>query len=1001
MDPIATQPPLHSSMHNAHTSFGIYTENQFPHPHKLQAWCPTADLLALVSLENDLEMYRLSWEKHWSIRVKEPPKKTGGVSRISSGSEADVVSLAWRPDGKMIAVGLDSGHINIYDYMDGSLAHTIASVALENSPLASIQCLKWTEVYLGPSSAPAFFGIRQSPNTLLDAMPLLSPIPESSTAQEMSARMMFARHRRGAARGGFGGMASRTVAGSALGLSKAEDVTVLDEESSPIMNALFSSDSHGRFRLRLFGGFDMESISLSEMLQMFAPHQFQTVDIIAADIQADLSELAIIALGTTSDAKSTGGQLLQITVGSELLRRHAREIRAIGVRTRPIQHLLAYMDECLEVMKKDYGKLCQLSEHCMESVQECLKNNGDSNDPTAEFSHLLLTGRPSVSMDQYLQQELGHHGVKRWDKSGKAAYENLRKVAFECLLPACERLVVHMTDILAYSRWRERYGTLDLDERKVYSCIRLAGEFIGMIERLFQALKFEIKQFNEFENWIEQVVERLQPTTRGVDEQADEGPKKFPPVDTVSVAGYLRSGMGKGLATFFKESEATVIGDSRRAPPASGDAVPSYPIVYPFAQDLRDLTVPERELSRATYGLGLVGASDPTMAKNQDQDSTMTVEGHLMQLTHQCHLIFEGPSLAVARSFKVLHSLDLASLDSAPSTSNILAQDAIKIALRYCYQAVEPWLYVAFYLPSSRATKEPYLCVLRSRKSEQLSPEAPQLSEHDTSLSTPHETSGSGRKRKSSDDSIDSRKEPRTGAPLFSPGPVSKKLSALSLVSSPRIGSNTMDGTARDEMAIAPHTEAILFSLRVDGLPSSLASGVEVSQEPDSKWVDIRDIVFRDHNNLALLLSSKDTDPEHRLMVQQYLALMPLEPHKYIPDVAPLNRTTSASLLDRLTSVILPDRLTSTARDPSSKIPAHLPINMSRNVTHSSMMDTSPFSAPSSMHGVPDDSSDKTTNTLVGPCRIACNERGKSRVLSIHGASQRVQGAGRITIFDL
>ncbi|KAF9380612.1 Anaphase-promoting complex subunit 4 [Podila verticillata] len=602
MDPIATQPPLHSSMHNAHTSFGIYTENQFPHPHKLQAWCPTADLLALVSLENDLEMYRLSWEKHWSIRVKEPPKKTGGVSRISSGSEADVVSLAWRPDGKMIAVGLDSGHINIYDYMDGSLAHTIASVALENSPLASIQCLKWTEVYLGPSSAPAFFGIRQSPNTLLDAMPLLSPIPESSTAQEMSARMI-----------------------------KAEDVTVLDEESSPIMNALFSSDSHGRFRLRLFGGFDMESISLSEMLQMFAPHQFQTVDIIAADIQADLSELAIIALGTTSDAKSTGGQLLQITVGSELLRRHAREIRAIGVRTRPIQHLLAYMDECLEVMKKDYGKLCQLSEHCMESVQECLKNNGDSNDPTAEFSHLLLTGRPSVSMDQYLQQELGHHGVKRWDKSGKAAYENLRKVAFECLLPACERLVVHMTDILAYSRWRERYGTLDLDERKVYSCIRLAGEFIGMIERLFQALKVEIKQFNEFENWIEQ-------------------------------------------------------GDSRRAPPASGDAVPSYPIVYPFAQDLRDLTVPERELSRATYGLGLVGASDPTMAKNQDQDSTMTVEGHLMKLTHQCHLIFEGPSLAVARSFKVLHSLDLASLDSAPSTSNILAQDAIKIALRYCYQ---------------------------------------------------------------------------------------------------------------------------------------------------------------------------------------------------------------------------------------------------------------------------------------------------------------------------
>lgn len=181
-------------------------------------------------------------------------------------------------------------------------------------------------------------------------------------------------------------------------------------------------------------------------------------------------------------------------------------------------------------------------------------------------------------------------------------------------------------------------------------------------------------------------MERLQPTTRGTDDQADEGPRKFPPVDTVSVAGYLRSGMGKGLAIFFKESETAVGEHSLRASSASGDTVPSYPIVYPFAQDLRELTCPERELSRVTYGLGLVGTSDPTMAKNQDQEWTMTVEGHLMQLTRQCHLIFEGPSLAVARSFNAMHSLDLATLDSAPSTSNILAQDTIKVALRYCYQ---------------------------------------------------------------------------------------------------------------------------------------------------------------------------------------------------------------------------------------------------------------------------------------------------------------------------
>ncbi|KAG0040604.1 Anaphase-promoting complex subunit 4 [Podila clonocystis] len=800
----------------------------------------------MVSLENDLEMYRLSWEKHWSIRVKAHPKP-GGASRLSAG--------------KMIAVGLGSGHINIYDYMDGSLAHTIAPVALENNPMASIQCLKWTEVYLGPSPPPAFFGIRQSPKTLLDAMPLLSPIPESSTQQEMSARMMFAKHRRGAAaRGGFGG-AART-AGTVHGLSKPEDVTVLDEESSPIMNALFSSDSHGRFRLRLFGGFDMKSISLKDMLQEFAPHQFQTIDILAADIQADLSELAIVALGSTSEEKSTEGQLLQITVDSGLLRGHAREIRAMGVRTRPVQHLLTYMDECLEVMRKDYGKLSQLAENSAESLKDCLKTNGESKDPSAEFSQLLLTGRPSVSMDQYLQQELGHHGVKRWDKSGKAAYENMRKVAFECLLPACERLVVHMTDILAYSRWRERYGPLDLDESNVYSCIRLAGDFIGMIERLFQALKVEIKQFHEFENWLEQ-------------------------------------------------------------------------------------------------------------------------EGHLMQLTRQCHLVFEGPTLALAQSFKVQHLLNLTPLDPVPLSSNAQAQDTIKVSLRYCYQDLEPWLYVALYLPSSRANKEPHLCVLRSRKSEQPSPETPHSSEQNRILLNPFET-GSGRKRKSSDESVDSRKEPRTGASLFSPRTVSKEFSTLSLASTSCMGLNTTDAT-RVEMNLARYTEALLFSLRPDGLPPSEGHEVEGYQEPP-KWVDIRDIVFRDHDSLALLLSSSDAD-QHEYMDQQYLVLMPLEPHKYTPDV--VSDATGATLLDRLTVTNL-----------SSEILA-LPIRMSRNVTQPSMMDTSFVSLSSTSHGIPDDTLGCRANTLVGPCRIACNERGKSQVLSIHGPQPGAQGAGRITIFDL
>jgi hypothetical protein len=69
---------------------------------------------------------------------------------------------------------------------------------------------------------------------------------------------------------------------------------------------------------------------------------------------------------------------------------------------------------------------------------------------------LLMTGRPSPSIDQYLQSELGRQGLKSWVSTSKAAYTNIHKVTFECLLPGCERLLIHLSDILGCSRWYDK-----------------------------------------------------------------------------------------------------------------------------------------------------------------------------------------------------------------------------------------------------------------------------------------------------------------------------------------------------------------------------------------------------------------------------------------------------------------------------------------------------------------------------------------------------------------
>ncbi|KAG0206766.1 hypothetical protein BGX28_001839 [Mortierella sp. GBA30] len=392
--------------------------------------------------------------------------------------------------------------------------------------------------------------------------------------------------------------------------------------------------------------------------------------------------------------------------------------------------------------------------------------------PTHEFVQMLMTGHPSPSLDQYLQHELSHHGLKRWEKSARAAYANMQRVAFECLMPACERLLIHLSDILGCSRWVERYGPLRLQEQSVYNCIKLVGDFMGVVERLLLALKVELRQFGEFENWMEQVIEMLQPTLRGADDQGDDGPKIFPPVDVLAVSDYLKSGLSnEGLQEYFQEPNEPSTPGSDLENADSGhkrthhysmesldqsilrryQAAPSYPIVYSFSEELGTIpfdsgsaldtsTTKEGEQGQkrtnpfagpaikaalAGRGFGLLpskksapsamfsrsGSSNPqplrdhqngeVKAAGQQNSSSdevrqpsLTMEKHLELINTYCQSIFEGPAAAVAKSMKVVNTIDLLAFAETPLGVKELnamrsKQDDIfkhlKFADRYCY----------------------------------------------------------------------------------------------------------------------------------------------------------------------------------------------------------------------------------------------------------------------------------------------------------------------------
>lgn len=85
-------------------------------------WSPKMDLLALVTKEGEVWLNRLSWKRVWSI----------------SATEGRAMCIAWRPDGKLIAVGFENGNIKLFDIENAECIHT-------STVNRKILCMDWAK----------------------------------------------------------------------------------------------------------------------------------------------------------------------------------------------------------------------------------------------------------------------------------------------------------------------------------------------------------------------------------------------------------------------------------------------------------------------------------------------------------------------------------------------------------------------------------------------------------------------------------------------------------------------------------------------------------------------------------------------------------------------------------------------------------------------------------------------------------------------------------------
>ncbi|KAI8910575.1 anaphase-promoting complex, cyclosome, subunit 4-domain-containing protein [Powellomyces hirtus] len=422
--------------------FSKWTEQAFQNSIKLLRWCPNKDLLAVLHDSSDVEVFRLpSWTV---VCTLSDPRATASISAIS-----------WKPDGKSLATGYSDGTVKVFDVETGTQQCVLQGGSAE---LACLEWMKWGTV--APEhqrNISLFAGFDESH---LGALPKL----DSLSADE------HALH------------AGRTLVG----------------ESESDLDVLLMPDVDGNVNLSIAGRLPAGSVSLQDPYQAVAPPRF-----LQTWLAPDLSSFSTVLARTTTTENRTIEEISLIDFATQLSGIHRAPLQALAAHLAHVDILLDYVGTALNALDKEWRGVQELAQTERAAFKVIMDEHAVQSDLGGELLHLLLVGTPGMILEPYLVQRLNNNnGLKTWHKAFEAGMQNVRRLACLHILPAMERLILHLDGLKGLGKWSQGHGSIEVNLEEVQTIAKTIRMLAMYVENLQSEALCTSKSFVELVKWL-------------------------------------------------------------------------------------------------------------------------------------------------------------------------------------------------------------------------------------------------------------------------------------------------------------------------------------------------------------------------------------------------------------------------------------------------------------------------------------------------------------------
>ncbi|KAJ6054781.1 uncharacterized protein N7446_001502 [Penicillium canescens] len=486
------------------------------------AYCPTMDLIALATEDEELRVFRLNGQRVFGGSF-------GGDPYLGEDEEdGEIRGMAWKGNGRLLAVACGDGSLRIISSYSGKTVHHYrtyqhqhageeAADSTEQKSLPKATCLGWGVNFTDSKAAQRHLHESAGHISVDD---LLAPgIHPSKAAAVLKADLPRE-------------LALLDVESSLPKLSTLPATGGEDDvfSSRASLDAIFHSardtnDSvdvlsvgfdDGSVHLRIFDCFEIGSFPVGR-----TPGVAGSCPVLRHASHPLSSTHALLASAVDGDGETRTLEL--VTLDLRFITKSGRYLSLLASKTTQLQNLLRYVGQVQRQIELEWKNAQELPARFLRSVNEDLQEKCQCDFITAIY-HLVVTGHCYGPMKEFLVDIVGERGHKRWEKAVGGGYENIRRLTHECLLPALERSQVLLSRLVGLSKFHKLSDVLGLDTPKLNAIVETLDCLHLLAHRILILTNEELDQFGAFSRWLRHEINILnsEPLSQTLEELQDK-----------------------------------------------------------------------------------------------------------------------------------------------------------------------------------------------------------------------------------------------------------------------------------------------------------------------------------------------------------------------------------------------------------------------------------------------------------------------------------------------